>query len=212
MYRIGMYANPTTDRLMTMKSVAYAHFSVLGTWVSDRAPCEACGWHWQHYGTPLLVQWEPSTDVIGDFSWDGPFGYTFVVKDEVAQRLRSFGFGCKFLPVEYVAPDVSRPNSVPFPYNGPKLSWGLCESFVDLDMNASAVTVNESCRGCGRIAYTFRYDGIVIRRKDWRGQKMFRITTNGTSTATFVSEEGRMLIEHERFTNIAFSEAGEIVG
>jgi hypothetical protein len=41
---------------------------------------------------------------------------------------------------------------------------------------------------------------------------MFRITTNGQSTATFVTEEGRQMIEREEFTNIAFSEVGQIAG
>lgn len=66
-YRIGMYEDPTTDRLMAMKSVDFAHFAALGTW-SEGSVCKVCDAHTSDYIPPLLVQWERSTDVIGDFS------------------------------------------------------------------------------------------------------------------------------------------------
>jgi hypothetical protein len=39
---------------------------------------------------------------------------------------------------------------------------------------------------------------------------MFRITTNGKSLATFVTEDCRNLIQDAGFTNIGFTDAGEI--
>lgn len=207
-----MYENPTADRLVRMKSVAFAHFSALGTWADERVPCKICGWHWQTIVPPLLVQWEPSTDVIGDFSWDGPFGYTFVVKESVAESLRAMHFECDFLPVSFMSPERKRnARCVPYPYTGPKLLWGECGTFVDLDQEASHVELTSSCPACGDVRYTFRNSGIVIRREKWGGQRMFRITTNGRSAATFVSEEGLQLILDAGFSNVAFSEAGEIV-
>lgn len=207
-----MYEKPTVDGLMAMKSVPFAHFSALGTWVSKREPCEACGWHWQDYGPPLLVKWEPSTDVIGDFSWDGPFGYVFIVQQHVAEVFRTMPFECDCLDVEFVPPAArSGANCVPFPYRGPKLVWGRCDTFVDLDMEASKVALTRACPICGDVRHTFRNEGIVIRRDKFDGQRMFRITTNGRSLATFVTEDGRRLIEHARFSNINFQEAGEIV-
>jgi hypothetical protein len=211
-YYISMYESPRVEHLATMRSVPYAHFSALGTWVSQRDPCNACGWHWQDYGEPLLVQWEPSTDAIGDFSWDGPFGYLFLVKEHVAEFLRVNHYKCNFLSVEYVAPEgKGKAKRDPYPNNGPKVMWVVCNSFVDLDMEASAVVVTESCSVCGKLNYTFRNKGIIIRRTNWNGERMLRITTNGSSLATFVSEEGRELIERQRLSNVAFSEAGEIV-
>jgi hypothetical protein len=205
-----MYENPTADRLVEMRSVEYAHFSALGTWEYEREPCKICGWHWQTIVPPLLVQWEPSTDVTGDVSWDGPFGYTFVVRQQVAKALNAMHFDCSFLPVEYVKPERKR-NTVPFPYRGPRLLWGRCSASVELDMAASAVTLESSCSACGDVRYTFRNKGIVIRPTSWKGQKMFRITTNGRSGATFVTEEARRLLEGARFSNISFSEAGQIL-
>jgi hypothetical protein len=207
-----MYENPTTEVLAGMKSVAYAHFSALGTWVSQREPCEACKWHWQRLGPPLLVKWQPSTEVIGDFSWDGPLGYTFVVKENVAKSLRAMRFECDFLPVEYVEPELlGKSKCVPFPYEGVKLLWTSCKSFVDLDMHASEVTITKSCSVCGDVRYTFRYDGIIVRARELHSQMMFRIRSNGNSDATFVTEEGRQMMQREGFTNIAFSEAGRVV-
>jgi len=212
-YLTGMYENPTTDKLMQMKSVSYAHFSALGTWMYIRKPCEVCEWHWQACVPPLLVQWEPSSDVIGDLSWDGPFGHIFLVKERVADWLRDNRFECEFYDVKYVPPEKKpkRTKCVPYPYEGPVLLWGNCETWVDLDMEASGVELTESCKVCGYIDYTFRYEGITIRRKDWHGEKMFRITTNGPAEHTFVTEEGRRMIEEAGFSNISFTHAGEIV-
>jgi hypothetical protein len=206
-YLVGASKNLTVDRLAVMKSVGFAHFSAIGTWVDERHPCESCEWHWQTLSPPLLVQWEPSTDQIGDFSWDG--GYVFVVKGSVAKRLAALRFECQCLAVDYVKPERKR-NTVAFPYVGPKLFWGECKATLDLNMKASKVKCESACAECGDMRYTFRYKNIAIRRKAWRGQKMFRITTNGRSSATFVTEEGRLLLENEAFTNIGFSLAGNI--
>jgi hypothetical protein len=209
-YRIGMYENPTIDRLAELKSVRFAHFAAVGTWVDERQACESCGWHWQKLAPPLLVQWEPSSDEIGDFSWDGPFGYVFVVKDSVAKRLTDLRFECQYLAVDFVKPERKR-KTIAFPYAGPKLVWGECSATLDLDLQASKVKRESSCSECGDVSYTFRYKDIEIQRRAWAGQRMFRITTNGRSSATFVTEEGRRVLEDEAFTNIGFSHAGKIV-
>jgi hypothetical protein len=204
-----MYENPTADRLVAIKSVPFAHFSVLGTWADEREPCKVCGWHWQTLVAPLLLQWEPSTDVIGDFSWDGPFGYTFVVKAHVAHALKAIQFECYFHPVEYVKPERKR-KTVQFPDQGPRLFWVQCSTRLELDPAASGVKLESSCSACGDVRYTFRNNGILIPASAWSGQRLFRITTNGRSDATFVTQEGRRLIENAGLSNISFSEAGQI--
>lgn len=188
----------------------FAYFAAIGTWKDLRDPCAACGWHWQTLGPPLVVQWEPSSTVVGDFSWDGPTGYTFIVRDHVAEELRRLKFECSFSPVTYERPERKR-NTVPFPYRGPKMLWVQCTQAVDLDMKASRVKLESSCDACGRNDYTFRYRRIVIRQADWKGQKMFRIVTNRTSQATFITEEGLRLIERTGFSNLLCAKAGEIV-
>lgn len=210
-FLLGMYENPTADRLAEMKMAAFAHFSVVGTWANEREPCNACHWHWQTLVPPLVVQWEPSADHVGDFSWDGPFGQTFVVKEDVAEHLKAMQFQCIFFPVTYVEPERKR-RTVSFPYEGPRLLWCECSLKLELDMAASGVRLENSCTVCGNVNYTFKNSGIVIRRSSWNGQGMFRIATNGRSDATFVTAEGRRFIENAGFSNVRFSEAGEIVG
>src|SRR5690242_9568370 len=106
-YGISMYENPSgaafIDRLMAMKTAPFAHFAALGTW-SDGKVCDACGEHTYCYIPPLLVEWKRSTNVIGDFSWNGPFGELFIVKEQVAESLRTMQFECKYYSVEFVPP------------------------------------------------------------------------------------------------------------
>jgi hypothetical protein len=208
-----MYENPTTERLMVMKAAAFAYFSAIGTWASIREPCKACGWHWQVYSPPLLMQWERSTDLIGDFSWDGPFGYLYVVRENVATKLHEMQFDCSFLPTEYVPlkRKLNMRQRTWYPHESPNLLWGVCDTFVDLDMKLSSVELISSCSVCGAQRFTFRNNGIVIRRRNWRGNMMFRVTTNSNSLATFVTEQGRKLIQKADLSNVAFSEAGEII-
>jgi len=204
-----MYERATAEGIASLSTARFAHFSVTGTWVYRREPCKTCGYYWQETVAPLLVQWEPSSEMIGDFSWDGPFGYVFVVKSGVAEMLHSMHLECRFLPVDYVKPDRKR-STVPFPYDGPTLLWGQCTETVNVDMKASQVNVESSCSECGDVRYTFRDSGIIVRRKQMQQLKMFRIATNGPAL-TFVTEEGRRLIENAALSNIAFSEAGQII-
>lgn len=207
-YCIGMYGNPSVEWLAELASAEFAHFSALGTWSYRREPCKTCTYFWQEVVPPLLVQWEPSSEQIGVFSWDGPFGNKFIVKRHVAETMISFQFGCKFSPVEFIKPDRTR-NTVGFPYTGPELLWGQCNVTVDLDMEASKVIRESSCPACGDVRYTFRNRGIVIRHDQWNGEKIFRISSNGPDVV-FVTEEGRRMLRDACFSNIAFTEAGEI--
>jgi len=212
-YCLGLNESLMSADKIRASDIRFAYFSALGTWSKGKGLCKSCQASGQDYIEPLLVQWEPSSDVIGDFSWDGPYGYTFVITEPIVDFFRHHNFVCKFLNVEYVEPEksVMRWKCVPFPYTGPKQFWGECETFVNLDLEASNVELREDCQECGEKRYTFRYENIVIPRSNWHGEKMFRITTNGKSAATFVTEEGRRLIEEANFNNIVFRPAGTIL-
>jgi hypothetical protein len=208
-----MHEETNTDLLIASEVLgSFACFSALGTWGGPSGLCNTCQQHWKDYTEPLLVQWEPSTDTIGDFSWDGPWGYLFLVTEPVVAFFHRQGFRCNFLGVEYVEPEKGskRSKCVPYPYAGPQQLWGKCETFIDLDPEASGVRLMIDCSECRRKKYTFRNEGIMIPRVNWHGEKMFRITTNGKSAATFVTEEGRRLIEDAGFSNVAFRPAGII--
>jgi len=213
-YCLAMHDKADTDELIKSDVLgSFAHFSALGTWAGPDGMCNTCQQHWKDYAEPLLVQWEPSTDVIGDFSWDGPWGYLFLITEPVIAFFQEHNFDCEFLDVEYVEPEKpsKRYKCVRYPYVGPKQFWGRCDAFVDLDLEASGIEVPKPCPECGTKDYAFRYEGIIIPRSHWHGEKMFRITTNGKSKATFVTEEGRRLIEEAGFSNVAFRRAGEIL-
>ena len=213
-YLMRMYATPNVDDLSTITRARYAHFSAVGTWWPIPANvCAACNSHDQRLVEPLLLQWEPSAHVIGDFSWDGPFGFLCVAQPHVVSFFRDEQFEFAANTVEFVTPrrSPSRNTPIPYPYCGPKLSWIESTSFVHLDRLASNVGVEMSCSMCGTVRYRFATEGLVIRRGAWDGQRMFRITSNGRSHATFVTDEGRCMIEGAGFSNVEFSFAGRII-
>jgi len=210
-FLIGKHENPTTDRVSSLKS-SFADFSAVGTWVDDGSRCDACGWHGQSLRQPLLVEWEAGEDEIGDFSWDGPFGYISVVTRNVANFFRDYDYACAFHSVEYVAAQhaVGSP-SAPYPYEGPKQLWLESTRFVHLDLDASNVSIKLSCDKCGRVKYSFCKQGIAVPKANWNGEKMFRLAENGPSFATFVTDLARREIEAQGFSNISFTLAGKIV-
>jgi hypothetical protein len=196
-----------------MATAPYAHFSVLGTWYPvPGTVCAACGSHNQILVEPLVVKWEPSSNVVGDFSWDGPFGYVFIIRENVETFLRSHKCDVACASVKYVETESALVDGerVAVPQQRDKLRWACCNTRIKLEMEASNVFVKVQCELCGTRTYTFRRDGIVIKGGEWHGEMMFRIVTNGKSQATFVTEEGMHLLRSARFTNISFTHAGEI--
>lgn len=210
-YLIGKHQNPTTDSISAVKS-SFADFSAVGTWVDDGSRCDACGWHGQSLREPLLVEWEVGQDQIGDFSWDGPFGYLGLVTKNVVNFFRDYGYSCVFHPVEYVvAQHAAGSPRVPCTHEGPKQLWLESTHFVHLDTVASDVSVKLSCDKCGRVKYSFCNQGIIVPKANWNGEKIFRLTENGPSFATFVTDEARSEIEAQGFSNISFTLAGKIM-
>jgi hypothetical protein len=75
--------------------VQYARASHVGTWVEVGDPPR------DERVKPLVIQWEPGSTVIGDFTWVGTSSY--VVKRSVAEELLEAGFkGFELGPVEIV--------------------------------------------------------------------------------------------------------------
>jgi len=203
--------NQLIEKLVREKTTAYAHFSAVGTWASIRDECAECKWHWQTRVPPMVVQWERSSTNIGDFSYNGPLGeYEFAVTERVAECLHDMGCMCSFHPVEYIQPETKR-NTVPFPYTGPTLLWCECQAYVWPDMVASGIVVERACSACGDVRYTFKRDGIKIRRQFVGDLKMFRLVSNNWSAATFITEVLLQRLLEARFSNLLYRYAGEIV-
>lgn len=210
-FMIGKHEDPTTDNVTAAKS-PFTDFSAVGTWVDDGSRCDICGWHGQALREPLLVRWETGGDQAGDFSWDGPFGYLSLVREHVAKFFADYNYGCEFNSVVYIAPEYSAgPPYAPCAYSVPAQRWMVCTGFIHLDRDASNVSIKLSCENCGRVKYTFCNRGIVVRRADWNGAKIFRLAENGPSFATFVTDEARREIESQGFSNVSFTLAGKII-
>jgi len=211
-YRIGMHSNLSFDNLMTLGKISYAYYSVVGPWISERPVCKACGWHWSNYGNPLQIQWDISTDQIGDFSWHGPFGVCpALIRKSLVRKFRTFGFECSYKKVTYIDHKRKR-NIVPYPYSGPELVSFVPRHDVEIDMKASGVKLESHCDECGYEVYTPKTEGLVIRKKKWHGELIFYLAGDSEQgSLIYVTEEGRALIEQAGFTNIGFTEAGEIV-
>ena len=188
------------------KHSPFASISKVGTW-SEGGLCH-CGQNTERAIEPMLIQWEPDSDIIGDFSWSM---YTFAVNDRVKKYMTEHGFECKFGKTKVVRPvKPKRKKIVPFPYTGPKLHWIMPTATIELNEKKSGVEIEIDCADCKKRNYTFRRQGIVIDRNSWKGQRMFRIKQFEPSAATFLSEEGLNLLNSGSFTNLGYIESGVI--
>lgn len=191
------------------RSDRFAEISATGTW-SEGEICSACGQVTQVRIPPLVAQWEPGSDLIGDFTWSS---YTAIVQDHVREFLESSGFECRFEDVVYEPTESTRKKIQPtvgFPYEGPRFWWLRATKRIPLNEQASGVELKIDCDVCGQKDYTFRREGIVVDRSSWNGEKLFRIEQFGKSDAKFVSEEGCELLQEQGFSNLTFHEAGVI--
>jgi hypothetical protein len=162
--------------------------------------------------TPLIIEWEPGTEKIGDFSWGG---YDFIVTNRARLVLKRNHFECGFGRVKVRRPTSflksTRPR-VAFPYRGPKLYWVRPTERVHIDIKASHIELEPDCpcSACGLQEYKFRRDRLVIRKNEWGGRRIFQIAEFGQSDATFIPESSLEILEQAGLTNFSTRLAGEI--
>lgn len=188
----------------------FAQVAVVGTW-SEGKLCPVCTGTTERLIPPLQVEWEPGSDCIGDFVWDG--GFTCCVQDTVRDFLVKSKFECDFGAVVSVPNSTSQNSRMPgveLPYSGPALTWLQARNVIPLNEKRSHVKREPDCVGCGRIKTTFKSDGITVDDCDWHGEKIFRIAQNEPSDATFVTEAAKREIEEADFRNVSFKPAGVI--
>lgn len=192
------------------RDYSFAQPSIVGSWTPGGDLCKACQYTPQTHAEPLLVEWEEGSDVIGDFSWQGS---TMIVLDRVKTFLERNNFECRFGVVQVVPLSEKvkkKAVRVPFPYDGPTLSWLIPTEQIPLDEEPSGVTLQSECPQCGNKEYSLRREGIVISRKALSNRKMFRITQFGKSKATFVTQSAADLLREVGFTNFHCNEAGRV--
>lgn len=189
-----------------------AVFSAVGTW-SPGIVCPECTGSTEILIEPLLVEWEPGSDIIADFSWSALFCIC-IIRHRVVRFLKQQGFECEFARVEYVSPSArlkKREQRVAYPYDRPRLKWLRTTGAVALDTRRCGLESISCCATCGSCEFTYKRSEIIIDKKAWRGEKMFHIPVIGRNMI-FVTEQGRELIVNEGLTNISFNEVGLIEG
>jgi len=127
---------------------------------------------------PIVISWEPGSDVIGDFIWS--MGGSFpLVQEHVFAKLKQRFSGFEAGPVKMVqAPELKRPvrrskrvkPRVRLPYKGPP----LCELWITVsfraDLNASTIRRVEKCSTCGY--QRWEVDGIETIKSRWNKDRM----------------------------------------
>lgn len=182
---------------------SYAIATRLGTWHPEKSGgvCPVCGATRQRRVRPLVIEWEPGSDVVGDFSWPG-LGGDIIVTDRVARSMVRRVCGFEFRPVRMVGPELgagegeqshqrARPR-VHLPYEGPKLYdlWVTCWAHVDMDR--SSVALQSSCDACGW--RSFEVEGIEKELAEWddRSGELARVRTPRVPGKGLYVSEGQL--------------------
>ncbi len=147
-------------RFSDPRNWSFARASRLGTWEPDsQCACPECGNPRQSRVKPLIIRWEPGSDVVGDFVWPG-FDDEVVVSLSVLETLEGIS-GFTPGPVEMRQdPKLARSKGKPrvsLPYNGVPLFDLWVTSWVHMAGTSSA-TLSEKCEVCG--FETYALDGV----------------------------------------------------
>jgi len=228
--RVWRLADPGDDR--------FARASRRGSWSPSSGLCSECGASSQERIQPLVLEWEPGSALVGDFTWPG-FGSDIAITEQVVKALKSFG-GFEAGPVEMVQePNLKRPSGsrrgkprVWLPYEGPPLYDLWVTQQVHLDRERSSVWLVKQCRTCSRQQYAV--DGIERWETGWDKERRESVKTHiprSRGLGLYVEEDAlagtaifrthefpgwvlctdaiKELVEKEGFTNVSFLEAGE---
>jgi len=198
----------------------YAHAVRRGTWYPSPGPglCPECGSARQKIVPPLVIEWLPGSDTVGDFTWPG-FDTEIVVSEGVRRELGARFRGVEFQPMEmWQSPRLKRPQRanrrtrprVWLPYEGPPL-WSMwVTAYAHLDMDRSGWTVERVCSTCGRVRRKGPPEGewpLYVDPATWEGEEIFGLHESGL---VFCIEEVKRFIEGAGFTNVSFLEEGVI--
>jgi hypothetical protein len=189
---------------------------------------------------PLVFEWDPGSDVIGDFTW--PDGTRVAVKRHVFEALASKFSGIHAEPVEMVQdPKLKRPKRpnkrtktrVWLPYTGPELVELWPDRSVPY-LPETTTEVSRQCKKCGN--EPIQLSGIELKWHDYDaterklvpartprtpGRGVFVSASEVGSTPIFrlpkvpgpilCTDEVRSFIEREGFTNVEFREYGDVL-
>jgi len=206
----------------------------------NKPECIRCGRgaKYERFPKPLILSWEPGSDIVGDFSW--PPG-RIAVKQSVFDTLAAVFTGISAEPLEMAqAPKLKRPKRLTkrttplvwLPYEGPPLVELWIERTVPY-LPSTTIVVPYHCDDCGRamervggvegvnsrwipgaadlvVERTPRIpgQGVFVREADLGGIQIFRMEQFAHILCT---NEVKAFIEERGFTNVAFLEYGNVV-
>jgi hypothetical protein len=209
---------------------AYAQAGLRGTWTPPEEGPE-------RRIQPLIIEWEPGSDVIGDFTCTG-FGSGWVVTEEVGEMLLARFKGFELGPVEMIQdPKLKRTRQITrrakrrvwLPYDGPPLYevWATHQVKPDLDRSTLANVrrdegTDELCydvEGEERIEYSGVFPDLCRKRVPREQGKGIYVVEADLDGADIFDIEGcgwifcthsvREFIIEQQFTNVDFFEMGE---
>jgi hypothetical protein len=172
-----------------------------GTW--SPAPklgvCPECTASRQKRVSPLVLEWQPELLPVGDFTWPG---FDEVV---VTERVRNLILDrCRTVIFESV---VQIPSARATLYDLQPQSW------ANLDMQRSGVSLLGTCGTCGRSSYNyppFASRDLVIDLSTWDHSDIFKIREY--PSWIFWTERARAWIGLAACTNVYFHIDGTIPG
>jgi Protein of unknown function (Gmx_para_CXXCG) len=191
-----------------------------GTWHPQGIKiCPECNTSRQKRISPLIIEWEPGSDVIGDFVWPG-LGSELVISQKVREVFEGKYREIKFEPIEFWQnPRLKRPMNIThrskprvwLPYSGPSLWDVIPTSWCHLDLHRSNVSLDRVCSTCGKTIYTRPSSDqrfLIVDTATWNGEDIFRVYEY--SSAIYCTEQVKEFIENAGFTNVSFLEDGLI--
>jgi hypothetical protein len=177
----------------------------------------------EHRVRPLIIEWQPGSDLVGDFSWAA---FEVIVTVSAGQRLAERFAEFELSPVKMIEGESASGGSpsVSFPYKGPPVREFSVTASVPFDPTRSTfdargtpvgverhelLTVD---RGTGkanwrRVARVPGH-GVFVRGRDIEGLDIFKV--RGISW-NFCTGRVRDFILESGFTNVDFLEVGEII-
>jgi len=197
----------------------FAQATRLGTWSPQPTPamCPECTRSLQTRIRPLIITWEPSSDLIGDFTWPGLLD-DMIVTDRVKQCLEGKVRGVEFSPIVV--------KGTPLPSRGKKgraspSSTEVRENLLPLwdmwinaqcrlDHLASSIEVKKQCGTCNHVFYfsNQNWEGLVVSSESWHGENVFRCVE--TPVWNYALQDIRDAIVLGGFTNVTLLERGTV--
>ena len=189
-----------------------------GTWFPPGVKiCPECQLSRQTRISPLIIEWEPGSNVIGDFVWPG-LNNDIAVTQRVKEKFEESYSAIEFGQVKYwQAPKLKRPirttkRSQPrvwLPYDGPTLWEIIPTNWCHLDHQRSGISIEKECSVCKRVVYKYppQHQGrLVVDLATWNGEDIFHIYE--FPGGIFCTERVKELVIQSGFTNVSFVEDG----